>query len=151
MPATEAILQRMRHSAEARFGDAEALVGTGRNARAVGATSMPGLVVDTLLKSLLLERHPHLRPGHDARALSRRERRIRTLIYHVHDIADALDHLPELHQTLAARGRRIGIDLLRQLGDVASIWTIPSRYSTQPFTIAESRRLVNQFARSRRN
>ena len=134
---------QLRAVADRRFGDAEALVATGDNARANGAQYLAGIVIEILLKGRLLGKRPNLyRPGLEG--LSAADRFVSDLIWRSHDLAAMLLHLPDLSMSVRFESQRSGVPLNHWLRDVCGTWTIFARYSPQTSTIAEARQLVDR-------
>ena len=134
---------QLRAVADRRFGDAEALVATGDNARANGAQYLTGLVVEILLKGQLLRLHPRLAATGSAEVLAA-DRVVWSLIWRSHDLAEMLEHLPDLRRAVRTRGERAGQPYDRWLGEICGRWTIFARYS--PFTskMADARNWLEQ-------
>ena len=129
--------------AQRRFGDAEALVATGDNARANGAQYLAGLVLDILLKAQLLQTYPQARrPASETD--SKVTRRARTLIWQSHELDEMLDLLPNLESAIVERGRRAGVDYLRMLRAICAVWKPFVRYSTRTSDITAAATMVEE-------
>ena len=123
------------------MGDAEFLLGSGRNGRANGAMYMAGFVIECLLKALLLERHLNLQHVADPARLSRPDRAVFGLLYS-HDLDDMLGFLPEVRAKLSRVSTGSGDRLWFEFQSVCAEWTIYARYSPQLAGIADARRFV---------
>jgi len=137
---------QLRTVANRRFDDAKALRKTGQNARANGAMYLAGFVVECLLKAKLIEKHAWLQHAPKVASLAKPQQRLYDLCYRWHDLAELLDHLPELKQRLLelGRNRSAGSGVIDSLLSVAGQWTIFARYSTRNATIDEAARFIEQ-------
>lgn len=132
---------QLRAVAELRLGDAEFLLGTGKNGRANGAIYIGGFVIECLLKAMLLERHPNLRYVHDPAQLSQPDLQVFGLLYS-HDLDDMLGFLPEVPAKLKRVDAASGSRLWTDFQGVCAEWTIYARYSPKRAGIADARRFV---------
>jgi len=67
---------QLRTVADRRFGDADSLRRTGRNARANGAMYLGGFVIECPLKALLLEKFPWLQSATSPDGRTKAERHL---------------------------------------------------------------------------
>ena len=134
---------QLRAVADRRFGDAEALVATGDNARANGAQYLAGMVLEILLKGKLLQTFP-LTSAPDTTGLSARNRERWQLVWRSHDLAAMLDELPSLKVAVDDAGRRAGRPYLSWLSALCARWTIHARYSPSTSTIADARAMLER-------
>lgn len=129
--------------AERRFGDAEALCKTGENARANGAMYLAGLVIDILLKAQLMRQYPEVarkRP-HE---VTEGERRIWSLIWRSHDLAEMLEQHPSLAAAVAKLGEQAGRPYLTWLNQICGTWTIFVRYSSLTTEMEDARVMLER-------
>ena len=124
--------------ADRRFGDAEALVATGDNARADGAQYLAGIVIEIRLKGRLLQGRARLASGVTT-ALSDDEREVWSLIWRSHDLLAMLDRLPLVRIAVERRGVRAGQPYAKWLSDLCGKWTIFARYAPLTSTLADAR------------
>jgi hypothetical protein len=141
--------EQARTVAEQRFGDAEALRRTGRNARANGAMYLGGFVVECLLKAQLLERFPWLQSTGSPDSLGRTQQRLWSLCYRSHDLDEILGRLPEVTRRLAALEQRGHSRLLQGLKSVCGQWTVFARYSPRSATMAEASAFLDRIQEPR--
>jgi hypothetical protein len=134
---------QLRAVADRRFGDAEALVATGDNARANGAQYLAGIVLEIRLKGRLLQGRPHLQTAASG-ALSVEDRAIWGLIWRSHDLGAMLDRLPQVRVAAERRGVLAGEPYARWLATICGEWTIVARYSAHTSTIAAARAMLEQ-------
>jgi hypothetical protein len=127
-----------RTVADRRLDDAECLRKTGDNARANGVFYLGGLVVECLLKSILLERHPEVVSPLAAEHLAESGREIRTLIFRSHALDQMLDRLPDLTRQMKAEDERGGTRRLNKLRGICGTWSIFARYSPRTETMAHA-------------
>ena len=134
---------QLRAVADRRFGDAEALVATGDNARANGAQYLAGIVVEILLKGQLLAKRPYLyRAGLDG--LTADDRIVSDLIWRSHDLDGMLVRLPDVSTAVRLRADRSGVPLHHWLREICSSWTIFARYSSLTSRIADAAQIVDR-------
>ena len=132
--------------AERRFDDAEALVHTGKNARANGAAYLAGFVVEILLKARLISKYPAIarKRQHEVRD---GEREVWTLIWKQHDLEGMLNRLPEMEAALEKRGELDGASYLADLKSLCATWTIYARYSPRTMRVDEARAILERVRR----
>ena len=131
---------QLRTVADRRFDDARYLCNSGLNARANGAIYLCGFVIECLLKAKLLEKFRWLQSTGAPERLQEREKRVWSLCYRSHDLAEILEHLPETARHLAMRQERLA-DSLRSL---CAQWTIFARYSPHTADITEASLFVSR-------
>ena len=134
---------QLRAVADRRFGDAEALVTAGDNARANGAQYLTGLVVEILLKGQLLRLHPRLAVVGPAEVVVA-DRLVWSLIWRSHDLAEMLEQLPDLRRAVRTRGERAGQPYDRWMAEICGRWTIFARYSPLTSKMADARNWLEQ-------
>lgn len=129
--------------AERRFGDAEALCGTGDNARANGAVYLAGFVIEILLKARLVAAFPPIsrKRRHE---VAPSEQEIWDQIWRRHDLGRMLGMLRDLEATLIRRGERDGINYVSELKKVDAEWSILARYSTRTMLMEEARQILER-------
>ncbi len=134
---------QLRAVADRRFGDAEALVATGDNARANGAQYLAGIVVEILLKGALVDRFPGvaLLPSDE---VSTADRAVWNLIWRSHDLSEMLQRLPAVKASVERKGRQAGRPYLFWLNGICGSWTIFARYSPLTSTIGAAREMVER-------
>lgn len=90
--------------ADRRFGDAQALCDTGKNARANGSLYLAGFVVEILLKAQLVRKFNAIakKPAHEV--ADDAEREVWSLIWRRHDLDGMLEHLKDLQAKLRSLG-----------------------------------------------
>jgi hypothetical protein len=134
---------QLRAVADRRFGDAEALVATGDNARANGAQYLAGIAVEVLLKGALVERYPGLAFRRQDEVTAA-DRVVWNLIWRSHDLAEMLERLPMLRASADLRGRQAGRPYLAWLTGICGSWTIFARYSPATSTMSDAREMVER-------
>jgi hypothetical protein len=130
--------------AERRFLDAQALCDTGRNVHGNGAQYLGGFVIEILLKSQLIRRHPSIARKRPHERLSPEEQEVWSLIYRSHDLDEMLGRLPELAAVVQKRGERDGQPYLTHLRSICGSWTIFARYSSRSTDIGEARKFLDR-------
>lgn len=91
---------------------------------------MAGFVIECLLKSLLLERHPNLAGPVDPATLSSSDCEVHQLLYS-HDLDEMLDFLPEIEQKLIDLKMKRGQSVWTAFRDICEEWTVYARYSSK--------------------
>src|SRR5947208_10031043 len=93
--------------AERRFADAAVLCATGENARANGAQYLAGITLDILLKANLMLQYPSVarKRQHE---VGEEDRKVWSLIWRSHDLAEMLDQLPGLVAAVRKRSEQDG-------------------------------------------
>lgn len=134
---------QLRTVAERRFGDADALVKTRRNARANGAIYLGGFVVECLLKAKLMDRFPWLQNAGSPEGRSKTDQRLWWLCYS-HDLDSILAKLPAITENLARQGQRESNHLTRSLRSICEVWSIYARYSPYSADIDDARDFLDQ-------
>jgi len=129
--------------AQRRFEDAESLRQTGQNARANGVAYLAGFVVEILLKAMLVRYFPAIAKKRRHRVTESEAEQWR-LIWQSHDLLAMMAQLPQMLNSLKARGTRDGVDYVRQLQKVCSEWTIQARYSPRTMPMGEAADLLNR-------
>ena len=92
---------QLRTVADRRFDDAQALRGTGENARANGAMYLGGFVVECLLKAKLMERFPWLQGARSPQGRTKADQHLWSLCYRSHDLDEILAKLPDVIDKLS--------------------------------------------------
>jgi hypothetical protein len=135
--------------AERRFDDAQALCGTGKNARANGAVYLAGFVIEILLKAQLVKKFNAVsrKPAHELRDLAERE--VWSLIWRRHDLDGMLKHLTDLQAKLRNLGESDGYDYVGELKKCAQ-WSIQARYSPHMIQMAEAVEFLERVRRLKR-
>jgi len=134
---------QMRAVAERRFDDAKALCETGQNARANGAQYLAGIVIEILLKAALVEAFPGVAVL-KSYEVSSADRLVWNLIWRSHDLAEMLEHLPNLKASISRRGRIAGKPYLNWLAAICGSWTIFARYSPVTSTMEEAKVMLER-------
>ena len=120
-------VNRIRHVASRRLGDAKCLLAKGTH-RHNGAMYLAGYVIECHLKGDLLEAHPHLATA-DSKGLSKADTRLKDLIYRHHDLLNLIANLPG---TIARLTRSESSNsLVQSLRSVASAWSVRIRYDSK--------------------
>lgn len=132
---------QLRAVAERRFADACCLRDSGQQERANGAIYMAGFVIECLLKSLLLERHPNLRRPVDPAKLSESDREVHFLLYS-HELDDMLGFLPELERKLSGVKTKSGQSAWKQFNAICEEWTVYARYSPANAKLEDARQYL---------
>jgi hypothetical protein len=134
---------QLRAVADRRFGDAEALVATGDNARANGAQYLAGIVVEIRLKAELVRMYPSVarqRP-HDVKDA---ERRVWNMIWRSHNLTEMLEQATTLRASVDAAGERAGRPYFEWLADICGRWTVFARYTSVTRTMGEARSMLER-------
>ena len=134
---------QLRAVADRRYGDAEALVATGDNARANGAQYLAGIVVEILLKGQLLAAYPQVLTF-KVEGLAAADRPVWSLVWRSHDLEAMLDLLPSVRSYVDRAGRRAGMPCFAWLLGIATTWTIFARYSPATSKMIEVRQMVDR-------
>lgn len=141
---------QLRTVAERRFGDADALRQTGKNARANGAMYLGGFVVELLLKAKLLERFPWLQNASSNPNRSPRDQRLWRLCYQSHHLDEILDLLPEVLAKLSKSQQAQSHRLTQSLKSVCAQWTIYARYSPETALMDEASAFLDRIKELKR-
>lgn len=137
---------QLRTVADRRFGDAEALVATGDNARANGAQYLAGIVIEIRLKAELLRLFPGIARKRSHEVASG-EREIWSLIWRSHDLLEMLNRTANLRAAVQVAAKNAGEPYDLWLADICGRWTIYARYTSVTSTIAEARTLLDRVRR----
>jgi hypothetical protein len=117
---------QLRTVADRRFDDAAALRKTNENARANGAMYLGGFVIECMLKAKLLEQNKWLSNAAFPQSRSKKDLRLWSLCYRLHDLREILDHLSGLCGRLE---REAPPRVLQNLRSICETWTVFARYS----------------------
>ena len=128
---------QLRTIADRRMDDAVYLSKSHKNAHANGAMYLGGFVLECLLKSALLQKHPWLQNASGSQdQWNAEKKRLYGLCYRSHDLYEILESLPELMDRLA-RTEPTG-RLLANTKELCGEWSIYARYSTLAATMPEA-------------
>jgi hypothetical protein len=135
---------QLRTVADRRFGDADALRRTGRNARANGAMYLGGFVIECLLKAKLLEKRGWLQAARSSEGLSKNDVHLWSLCYRSHDLDAILAKLPEIDERLSRVEQRGSNRLIQSLKSICAGWTVYARYSPRSADIDDAESFLEQ-------
>ena len=135
---------QLRTVAGRRFGDADALRRTRKNARANGAMYLGGFVIECLLKAKLLEKRRWLQAARSPVGLSKDDAHLWSLCYRWHDLDAILARLPEVSERLLRGEQRGSNRLLQSLKSICAGWTVYARYSPRSADIDDAESFLDQ-------
>ena len=134
---------QLRTVAQRRFGDAQCLCDSGKNARANGAMYLGGLAMECMLKARLIETHPDLRTAASPDQLPPEQRPLWSLCYQRHDLQALVERLPIIVRRIQAAEQHGGSRRIHTLRSICGRWTIFARYSPRQATIREAREFLH--------
>lgn len=135
---------QLRTVADRRFGDADALRRTRKNARANGAVYLGGFVIECLLKAKLLEKFAWLQSAGSSEGRSKTDRYLWSLCYQLHDLDAILAKLPEVQQRVSSLEQRGSNRLTQSLKSICADWTVYARYSPRSVDIDDADTFLDQ-------